>query len=43
LGLRATAGGPFGCARQLEGLEVLGIALRQPLGLNFQTLWKLTY
>jgi 8-hydroxy-5-deazaflavin:NADPH oxidoreductase len=28
-------------ARQLEGLGFLGIALQQPLGLNFQSAWKL--
>lgn len=28
-------------ARQLEGLGFLGIALQQPMGLNFQSAWKL--
>jgi hypothetical protein len=29
------------CARQLEGLGFLGITLQQPLGLTFQSAWKL--
>jgi NADPH-dependent F420 reductase len=40
-GLRAIDVGPLERARQLEGLGFLGIALQQPLGLNFQSAWKL--
>jgi 8-hydroxy-5-deazaflavin:NADPH oxidoreductase len=40
-GLRAIDTGPLERARQLEGLEFLGITLQQPLGLNFQSAWKL--
>jgi 8-hydroxy-5-deazaflavin:NADPH oxidoreductase len=40
-GLRAIDVGPFERARQLEGLGFLGITLQQPLGLNFQSTWKL--
>jgi NADPH-dependent F420 reductase len=41
-GLRAIAVGPLERARELEGLGFLGITLQQqPLGLNFQSAWKL--
>jgi NADPH-dependent F420 reductase len=40
-GLRAIDVGPLERARQLEGLGFLGIVLHQPLGLNFQSAWKL--
>jgi NADPH-dependent F420 reductase len=40
-GLRAIDVGPLERARQLEGLGFLGISLQQPLGLNFQSAWKL--
>jgi NADPH-dependent F420 reductase len=40
-GLRAIDTGPLERARQLEGLGFLGIALQQPLGLNFRSAWKL--
>jgi len=40
-GLRAVDVGPLERARHLEGLGFLGIALQQPLGLNFQSAWKL--
>ncbi len=40
-GLRAIDVGPLERARHLEGLGLLGIALQQPLGLNFQSAWKL--
>ena len=40
-GLRAIDVGPLERARELEGLGFLGIALQQPLGLNFQSAWKL--
>ena len=40
-GLRAIDVGPLERARQLEGLGFLGIVLQQPLGLNFQSAWKL--
>ncbi len=40
-GLRAIDVGPLERARQLEGLGLLGITLQQPLGLNFQSAWKL--
>jgi hypothetical protein len=40
-GLRAIDTGPLERARQLEGLGLLGITLQQPLGLNFQSAWKL--
>ena len=33
--------GPLERARELEGLGFLGITLQQPLGLNFQSTWKL--
>jgi 8-hydroxy-5-deazaflavin:NADPH oxidoreductase len=39
--LRAINVGPLERARQLEGLGFLGITLQQPLGLNFQSAWKL--
>jgi 8-hydroxy-5-deazaflavin:NADPH oxidoreductase len=39
--LRAIDVGPLERARQLEGLGFLGITLQQPLGLNFQSAWKL--
>jgi NADPH-dependent F420 reductase len=40
-GLRAIDTGPLERARQLEGLGFIGIMLQQPLGLNFQSAWKL--
>jgi 8-hydroxy-5-deazaflavin:NADPH oxidoreductase len=40
-GLWAIDVGPLERARQLEGLGFLGIVLQQPLGLNFQSAWKL--
>jgi NADPH-dependent F420 reductase len=40
-GLRAIDVGPLERARQLEGLGFLGITLQQPIGLNFQSAWKL--
>jgi 8-hydroxy-5-deazaflavin:NADPH oxidoreductase len=40
-GLRAIDVGPLDRARQLEGLGFLGMMLQQPLGLNFQSAWKL--
>ena len=40
-GLRAIDVGPLERARELEGLGFLGITLQQPLGLNFQSTWKL--
>jgi 8-hydroxy-5-deazaflavin:NADPH oxidoreductase len=40
-GLRAIDVGPLERAGHLEGLGFLGIALQQPLGLNFQSAWKL--
>jgi NADPH-dependent F420 reductase len=40
-GLRAIDVGPLERASQLEGLGFLGITLQQPLGLNFQSAWKL--
>ena len=40
-GLRAIDVGALERARHLEGLGFLGIALQQPLGLNFQSAWKL--
>jgi NADPH-dependent F420 reductase len=40
-GLRAIDVGPLERARQLEGLGFLVITLQQPLGLNFQSAWKL--
>jgi 8-hydroxy-5-deazaflavin:NADPH oxidoreductase len=40
-GLRAIDVGPLERARQLEGLGFLGMMLQQPLGLNFQSAWKL--
>ncbi len=40
-GLRPIDVGPLERARQLEGLGFLGITLQQPLGLNFQSAWKL--
>jgi hypothetical protein len=39
--LRAIDVGPLERAREVEGLGFLGIALQQPLGLNFQSAWKL--
>jgi NADPH-dependent F420 reductase len=39
--LRAIDVGPLERARELEGLGFLGITLQQPLGLNFQSAWKL--
>ena len=40
-GLRAIDVGPLERARQLEGLGFFGITLQQPLGLHFQSAWKL--
>jgi 8-hydroxy-5-deazaflavin:NADPH oxidoreductase len=40
-GLRAIDVGPLERARELEGLGFLGMTLQQPLGLNFQSAWKL--
>jgi NADPH-dependent F420 reductase len=40
-GLVAIDAGPLRRARQLEGLGFLGMTLQQPLGLNFQSAWKL--
>ena len=40
-GLHAIYVGPLVRARQLESLGFLGITLQQPLGLNFQSAWKL--
>jgi NADPH-dependent F420 reductase len=40
-GLRAIDVGPLERARQLEGLGFLGMMVQQPLGLNFQSAWKL--
>lgn len=40
-GLRTIDVGPLERARHLEGLGFLGITLQQPLGLNFQSAWKL--
>ncbi|MBV9454855.1 MAG: hypothetical protein JOZ19_12185 [Rubrobacter sp.] len=40
-GMRAIDVGPLERARQLEGLGFLGISLQQPLGLNFESAWKL--
>jgi 8-hydroxy-5-deazaflavin:NADPH oxidoreductase len=40
-GLRAIDVGLLERARQLEELGFLGITLQQPLGLNFQSAWKL--
>ena len=40
-GLRAIDVGPLERARELEGLGFLGITLQQPLGLHFQSAWKL--
>jgi 8-hydroxy-5-deazaflavin:NADPH oxidoreductase len=39
--LRAIDAGPLERARELEGLGFLRITLQQPLGLNFQSTWKL--
>jgi predicted dinucleotide-binding enzyme len=40
-GLVAVDVGPLRRAQQLEGLGFLGMTLQQPLGLNFQSAWKL--
>ena len=40
-GLVAIDAGPLRRARQLEGLGFLGMTLQQPLGLGFQSAWKL--
>jgi predicted dinucleotide-binding enzyme len=40
-GLRAIDVGPLVGARHLEGLGFLRMMLQQPLGLNFQSAWKL--
>jgi predicted dinucleotide-binding enzyme len=39
--LRAIDAGGLGRARELEGLGLLGITLQGPLGLGFQSAWKL--
>lgn len=40
-GLVAIDAGPLRRARELERLGFLGMTLQQPLGLNFQSAWKL--
>jgi NADPH-dependent F420 reductase len=40
-GLRGIDAGKLERARQLEGLALLGITLQGPLGLGFQSAWKL--
>ena len=40
-GSRAVDAGPLRRARELERLGFLGMTLQQPLGLNFQSAWKL--
>jgi predicted dinucleotide-binding enzyme len=40
-GSRAIDAGPLRRARELERLGFLGMTLQQPLGLNFQSAWKL--
>jgi len=40
-GLRAIDVGALERARHLEGLGFLGMMVQQPLGLNFQSAWKL--
>lgn len=40
-GLRAIDAGKLDRARELEGLALLGITLQGPLGLGFQSAWKL--
>jgi predicted dinucleotide-binding enzyme len=40
-GLRAIDAGGLARARELEGLALLGITLQGPLGLGFQSAWKL--
>lgn len=40
-GLVAIDAGPLRRARELERLAFLGMTLQQPLGLNFQSAWKL--
>lgn len=40
-GLNGIDAGPIERARQLEGLALLGITLQGPLGLGFQSAWKL--
>ena len=40
-GLRGIDAGKLERARQLEGLALLGITLQMPLGLGFQSAWKL--
>ena len=40
-GLNAIDAGPLPRARELEGLALLGITLQGPLGLGFQSGWKL--
>ena len=39
--LRGIDAGKLERARQLEGLALLGITLQMPLGLGFQSAWKL--
>ena len=40
-GSRAIDDGPLRRARELERLGFLGMTLQQPLGLSFQSAWKL--
>ena len=40
-GSRAIDAGPLRRARELERLGFLGMTLQQPIGLNFQSAWKL--
>jgi NADPH-dependent F420 reductase len=40
-GLRAIDAGKLARSRELEGLALLGITLQGPLGLGFQSAWKL--
>jgi predicted dinucleotide-binding enzyme len=40
-GSRAIDGGPLRRARELERLGFPGMTFQQPLGLNFQSAWKL--
>jgi NADPH-dependent F420 reductase len=42
-GLIAIDAGPLRRARELERLGFLGMTLQQPLGLNFQSAWKLIH
>lgn len=40
-GMRPVVVGPLARSRQLEQLALLGILIQQPLGLRFQSAWKL--